>query len=349
MKEAIVAPNTTVRVIDSPIPEPGPSEILIKVVVSGTNPKDWKVPSWSNTSSNSGDDIAGIVASLGPGVRSFHKGDRVAAMHVGLASFGSFAEYAIAPEHTVFPIPESIKCEEAATLPLAAYTAAVALFRTLEFPSPWDRPATSSRPLIIYGASTAVGAFAIKLARAAGVHPIIAVGSQNSKSVVPLLNEGNKFVDYTMYKTDEELAEAINRAASEAGVSAGQIHDVFDTVSTERTIALLGKVLEKAVGREPKLALVLPSADSVTVDLRVQVLPINVGMVHGASQNDQLFGLVWGQAFARGLAEGWLTPHPYEVVQGGLGGLERALKDLKEGRVRGKKMVIRILETKDIV
>lgn len=44
MKEAIVSPKdgtVSVEIKDSPIPEPGPNEILIKVVVSGSNPKDW--------------------------------------------------------------------------------------------------------------------------------------------------------------------------------------------------------------------------------------------------------------------------------------------------------------------
>jgi len=44
MKEAIVHPDEAgprVEIIDSPIPEPGPYDILIKVIVSGSNPKDW--------------------------------------------------------------------------------------------------------------------------------------------------------------------------------------------------------------------------------------------------------------------------------------------------------------------
>ena len=37
MKEAIVKPDTTVHIVDSPIPKPGPGEVLIKVVVSGSS------------------------------------------------------------------------------------------------------------------------------------------------------------------------------------------------------------------------------------------------------------------------------------------------------------------------
>lgn len=41
MKEAIVSPGPSVKVIDAPIPKPGRNDVVIKVVVSGTNPKDW--------------------------------------------------------------------------------------------------------------------------------------------------------------------------------------------------------------------------------------------------------------------------------------------------------------------
>jgi len=45
MKEAIVSEGPKVKIVDSPIPEPGPEQVVIKVVVSGSNPKDWYVAS----------------------------------------------------------------------------------------------------------------------------------------------------------------------------------------------------------------------------------------------------------------------------------------------------------------
>lgn len=44
MKEAIVDKDASVSIIHSLIPKPSPGEVLIKVIVSSTNPKDWKVP-----------------------------------------------------------------------------------------------------------------------------------------------------------------------------------------------------------------------------------------------------------------------------------------------------------------
>lgn len=358
MKEAIVDPSTSVKIIDSPVPVPGPGEVLIKVIVSGTNPKDWKLPFWTQKENNTGDDIAGIVTDFGEGVTGLHKGDKVAAFHVMMIPYGSFAEYAIAPQYLVFPIPEAISFEEAATVPLAAYTAAVALFYQLEYPSPWDKAAKlaaekgTKRPLVVYGASTSVGAYAIKLAKFAGIHPIIAVGSKTSEFILPFLDEskGDSLVDYTAYEKQEDLAAAIKEAIKKGGIEDGRAYDVLDGVSTTQTVKLVTSAVAgspDSSGRRPRVTTVLPDVEQ-EADPSVEIARTMVGQVHGDTEEEKLFGLIWGRVFTRGLAEGWFTPHPHEVAKGGLGGLEGALKGLREGTVRAKKMVIRIGETEGV-
>jgi NADPH:quinone reductase-like Zn-dependent oxidoreductase len=84
MKEVINLAGPTVKIIESPIPVPNDDQVLIKVVVSGSNPKDWKVPDLaaSGDSSiammieakkgvNQGDDIAGVVEKVGSKVVEF--------------------------------------------------------------------------------------------------------------------------------------------------------------------------------------------------------------------------------------------------------------------------------------
>jgi NADPH:quinone reductase len=134
MKEVQVSANEektkmVTKIVDVPVPEPAEGQLLIKVVVSGTNPKDWKIPVWvpQMMPMNTGDDIAGYVEKIGSGVTDFKVGDRVAAFHEMMKPHGSFAEYAIAWEKSTFHIPEKTSFEEAATIPLAAMTAAVGL------------------------------------------------------------------------------------------------------------------------------------------------------------------------------------------------------------------------------
>lgn len=66
---------------DSPLPQPNDDQVVIKVVVSGSNPKDWKLPEVMNINGNMGDDIAGIVHQVGANVTEFKPGDRVFAFH----------------------------------------------------------------------------------------------------------------------------------------------------------------------------------------------------------------------------------------------------------------------------
>ena len=84
MKEAITLLGPAVKIVDSPIPVPNDDQVLIKVIVSGSNPKDWKVPEFvasgkfdyeilreAKDGLNQGDDIAGIVEKVGQNVVEF--------------------------------------------------------------------------------------------------------------------------------------------------------------------------------------------------------------------------------------------------------------------------------------
>ena len=88
MKQVINLPGSEVKVkiTSASIPEPSAKQVLIKVIVSGSNPKDWKVPEFaaayngpednsvmakSKFGINQGDDIAGIVEKVGEDVIEF--------------------------------------------------------------------------------------------------------------------------------------------------------------------------------------------------------------------------------------------------------------------------------------
>jgi NADPH2:quinone reductase len=105
MKSAIVHAGPKVETKDVAIPKPTPTQVLIKVIYSGSNPKDWKVPEWGvfGEAENQGNDVADFVESVGERVTEFRKGDRVAAF---LSSEGGgYAEYAVAEASTTFFLP----------------------------------------------------------------------------------------------------------------------------------------------------------------------------------------------------------------------------------------------------
>lgn len=82
MKAAVYHNNRDVRIVDVPKPEPGDSEILVRVRASGICGTD--VMEWYRTRKGPrilGHEIAGDVAEVGPGVDRFHVGDRVFVSH----------------------------------------------------------------------------------------------------------------------------------------------------------------------------------------------------------------------------------------------------------------------------
>ncbi|CAI7666940.1 unnamed protein product [Penicillium viridicatum] len=345
MKEAIIDQNISAIIRDVDIPTPAPAQVLIRVVVSGTNPKDWKLPKWQpDNVINQGDDIAGYVEAVGEGVRNFRKGDKVAAFHEMLSPHGSYGEYAIAWEHTTFHLTEKTSFEEAATIPLAAMTSALGLYQQLKLPLPWA-PADKPTPLVVYGGASAVGAFAIKFAQLSNIHPIIAVAGKGAPFVETLISreKGDTIVDY---REGDEAVYAGIKAASKGT----PIHHAYDAVTDKGSYVTLSAALD-APG---KITVILPAeADKDKVKEQISIDRTMVGTVHmppaeGQALGDKEFGAAFFQFIGRGLAQGWFSGHPYEVRKGGLGGIEGALKDLHAGKASAVKYVVRIAETEGV-
>ncbi|KAK2687203.1 hypothetical protein QWA68_014248 [Fusarium oxysporum] len=317
MKEAIIHKGTEVEIVDSPIPEPKPDEVIIQVVVSGCNPKDWKLPEWTGIPLNQGDDIGGVVYKVGADVTEFKEGDLVAALHEMMTPGGSYAEYAL---------------EEAAAIPLAALTAALGLYVRLELSEPW-RPATKTIPLVIYGAASAVGAYAVQFAAKSNVHPIIAVAGKSIAHVEKFIDpsKGDVIIDYR--EGDEAIVENIKKALLGSG-----LHHAFDAVSDKSSINNLRQVLAEG----SKLATVWPSNKEESVADHIEEVLVYVGSAH---KEDADFAYLFSRYLGPGLLEGWFKPQPQEVVPGGLDGISQGLENLKAGRANAVKYVFRIAET----
>lgn len=343
MKEAFIAEGPKVEIKDVPIPKPGPGQVLTKVVVSGSNPKDWKVPAWMKDMPpmNQGDDIAGTVEAVGEGVSEFKKGDRVAAFHEMLSPHGSYAEYAISWAHTTFLLPAKTSFEEGAAIPLAALTAAVGLYapNRLGLPQPWS-PATKATPLVVYGASSAVGTYVIQLAQRSNIHPLICVAGRAQDHVEKMIDrsKGDTIVDYR--NGDQAVADGIKKA-----LNGQKLEYAFDAVSEKGSYVNICNA-----GLDPKtgsITLVLPPPTGwdqpfEEIPAGVKQSTTNVGSVHKDWKD---LGFVSCRYFTRGLEEGWFRGQPQEVVPGGLGGVQTALENLRDGKASAVKYVFRIAET----
>ncbi|KAH8699104.1 chaperonin 10-like protein [Talaromyces proteolyticus] len=345
MLEVIIHPGPRTELIESPIPIPNHDQVVIRVVVSGSNPKDWKRPEWLDVHINQGDDIAGFVHQVGKNVTEFKPGDRVAAFHEIMGPGGSYAEYALAWASTTFHIPQKTSFEEAATIPLAAMTAALGVFSRLELPDPWV-PSRQETPVLIYGGATAVGAFALKFAIKANIHPLIAVAGGGATYVESLIDrsKGDTIIDYR--KGADALVEEIQSILHKHKVN--KLTHAFDAVCDHGSMKNILRLVDPD---RAKVACVLPLADDQLpspMPPNITLLQTNVRSVHGqpgALPGDTDFGFIYFRYFSKGLTEGWFSGHPHQVRENGLEGVESALRDLKEGKASAVKYVFRIEDT----
>ena len=169
----------------------------------------------------------------------YKPGDRVAAFHRMLGPHGAHAEYAIAPATTTFTLSPNISFEEGSTIPLAAMTAALALYQDLGVPLPWSPvPKGKSHPILIYGGASAVGAFAIKLAKLSGLSPIITVAG-NGIPFVGSLEAADAIIDYRKSDVPTAIREALG---------SHKLLHAFDAIAGHNSWQHILEVLDRSSG-----------------------------------------------------------------------------------------------------
>lgn len=113
---------------DTSTPEPGVSEVLIRIEASAVNPFDLIVRQGYMAQviplqlpAVLGGDACGVVAKLGAGVSEFSVGDRVIA-DFATNGRGAHAAYGVAPVTAVAKLPDNLSFEQGAALPKAGLT-----------------------------------------------------------------------------------------------------------------------------------------------------------------------------------------------------------------------------------
>lgn len=171
------------RLEEIPVPVPAKDEVLIKVVVSGVNPIDWKLREGLMQHPLPyipGVEAAGIVTAIGEGVFGLKIGDEVYG-----AVDGSYAAYAIAPAAQLFRKPISLSFEEGAAMG-GAKTAWGALFDVGHL--------AKGQRILIHAGAGGVGHFAVQLAYNAGAYVIATASAENIDFVAGL--GASEVIDY---------------------------------------------------------------------------------------------------------------------------------------------------------
>ena len=154
-----------------PTPKPSAGEVLVRIHAAGVNPYDTYMRAGTYAIKPSlpytpGSDGAGIVEALGERVTKVKRGDRV---YTARTLSGAYAEYALALEEQVHPLPANIDFKQGAGIWVPYGTAYHALYLAAK--------AHASETALVHGASGGVGTAALQIARAMGLKVLGTAGT----------------------------------------------------------------------------------------------------------------------------------------------------------------------------
>ncbi|MDQ7904963.1 zinc-binding dehydrogenase [Phytohabitans sp. ZYX-F-186] len=190
---------SVLEVVERPVPEPGPGEVLVRVAVSGVNPTDWKSRR-GGTAPPGGwqipnQDGAGVVEAVGVGVDAALVGERVWVWEAAWQRpWGTAAEYTLVPARQVVRLgPASF--DLGASLGIPFLTAHRCLTAGEAMPDRINAGAMEGRVVLVQGGAGAVGNAAVQLARWADA-TVVATVSGPEKAQLAAAAGADHVVDY---------------------------------------------------------------------------------------------------------------------------------------------------------
>ncbi len=188
-------------------PTPKEDEVLVKIHAASVNPADWHTMRaapflarlvngfFKPKNHRLGADVAGRVEAVGRTVTQFRVGDDVFGC-LSLNEMSSFAEYVCAREDALALKPARLTFEQAAAVPLAAFTALQGLRDTGQI--------RSGQKVLINGASGGVGTFAVQIAKSFGAE-VTGVCSTRNLAMVRSIG-ADHVIDYTQGRLHQQRA-----------------------------------------------------------------------------------------------------------------------------------------------
>jgi NADPH:quinone reductase-like Zn-dependent oxidoreductase len=165
--------SSVLKVVDAPLPVPGPGQVRIKVRAAGVNPIDWKIIAGFmreqmplTLPAGAGSDVAGVVDDVASDVTEWAVGDEV----LGVSTTGAFSQYTLADAADLVRKPDGVSWEVAGSLAGAGGTAYAVLGKL---------GVEAGQTLLIHAAAGGVGTFAVQLAKARGARVIGTASERN--------------------------------------------------------------------------------------------------------------------------------------------------------------------------
>ena len=182
-----------------PTPEPGAEQLLVRVKAAGVGHWDALIREGKVELQRLplilGSELSGTVEGTGADVAGFKLGDEVYGATNEQFS-GAYAEYAVPSARRMAPKPTTLSFIEAASAPIVAVTAWQMLFEYAHV--------TAGQTVLVHGAAGNVGAYAVQLAKQAGLYVVGTAGSADLDYVRGLGAE--TVVDHKTERFEESVA-----------------------------------------------------------------------------------------------------------------------------------------------
>ena len=186
---------------DVPTPKPAAGQVLVKIHAAGVNPADTYartgnyavIPPLPYTPGSEG---AGLIESVGDGVKKVKPGDRV---YVAKSLSGTYAEFSLALESQVFPLPDRISFAQGAGVFIPYATAYHAIHHKAK--------AHGGETVLVHGASGGVGTASVQIARAMGLIVFATAGTAKGRELAQREGAHQTF-DHSNATYKDELMKA---------------------------------------------------------------------------------------------------------------------------------------------
>ena len=307
-------PPDVMQLVDVSVPQPKPSEALVKVSAAGVNTIDGQFRDGSLRTILPfipGQEGAGVVTAIGSQAKAVKVGDRVA----WSGALGSYAEYVAVPEDHLVPVPASVTDQQAAAAMMHGLTAHY-LVNDAHKLNPGETA-------LVHAAAGGVGLLLVQMAREVGARVI---GTVSSDEKARLAREAG--ADEVIVFTQQDFESEVKRLTGAKGVDV--VYDGVGKATFEKNLNVMrlhGMLVLYGMSSGP-----VPPVDPAKLSEKGSLYMARTTFAHFTATREEL--LARSSVLFEMMAEGKLKLHIVKKYP--LAEAAQAHRDMEERKIAGK-------------
>ncbi|KAG0350635.1 hypothetical protein BGZ54_003709, partial [Gamsiella multidivaricata] len=361
---ALPAKRSPLVEISTPVHPPAAGEVVVHVQWTASSPLDLHrsdggllITSYPALQGSGG--AVGTVVATGSGgdLKGLQVGDHVSTFAFHGGKEANQQQYITIPAYLASKVPEGIPLQAAVTVPVNLVTVFHSVTADLELELPWPipkdwKPKAANRPILVWGASSSVGIFAIQVLRHWGYTNVLTVSSNQHHEYLKNLGATVCF-DYRKPDVVNNILDYLKDAEEP------KVPYILDCIgSLNGTLEPLAKIAQRGSRVAVMLPVIVKDAseeEEPVYEMDVsKCLPgkwANGAIVRGVRthfylQNDFFKEKLQPEILPSLLAQGIIKPNNQRVVEGAtlVERAQNALTLLRSKAVSGEKLVYKVSE-----